>query len=104
MGGWAGHFRAPESFLMLGGLAYPIEEQRRARAAGGDRSSVPEGAGRGEQASVGKAAFLSKPHTSNRQFRSSSGLLPGRPTGKGGRPPGTMGAPSPAETTPGSLS
>lgn len=63
------------------------------------------------RASIGKAAFLSKPHTSNSQFRSSSGLLQGRPDRKGGADPHTpgsaacaMGAPSTAETTAVSLS
>lgn len=92
MGGWAGYFRAPELFLMLGG-----QLAETGALCGKEREGV-------SRASVGKAAFLPKPHTSNRQFRSSSGLLQGRPTGKGGRPPGTMGAPSTAGTTPGSLS
>lgn len=79
MGGWVGDFRdmRSHSSCLKGVASSTIEGQRgEQRAAGGDRTSVAGKEWKGvSRASICKA-FLSKPHASNNQFRSSSGPLP----------------------------
>lgn len=80
MGGWVGDFRDARSHssCLKGVASSTIEGQRgEPRAAGVDRTSAAGKEWKGvSRASICKAAFLSKPHASNSQFRSSSGPLP----------------------------
>lgn len=76
MGSWVEEFRDPGNrSACLNGLATIMEEQRGEQRAE-TRPLGPEGAERGGQSLHLQAAFLSKPHTTSRHFRSSPGTLP----------------------------